>query len=136
MGEAIPIAMLLFLPGLACDARIYAPQLAAFAESRGAFLAVSRRQASTEHPYSLSPESLRQLPDGSAIVLPSPNGATLSSIAAEFDASVFTGCLRNASSVASACREIGGPTLVIAAGERWGEQTIRRVEIQVLCIRA
>jgi pimeloyl-ACP methyl ester carboxylesterase len=34
LGEAIPIAMLLFLPGLACDARIYAPQLAAFPESR------------------------------------------------------------------------------------------------------
>ncbi|MGZ3259641.1 MAG: alpha/beta fold hydrolase [Croceibacterium sp.] len=34
MGEAIPIAMLLFLPGLACDARIYASQLAAFPDSR------------------------------------------------------------------------------------------------------
>ena len=34
MGEAITIAMLLFLPGLACDARIYAPQLAAFPDSR------------------------------------------------------------------------------------------------------
>ena len=27
-------AMLLFLPGLICDARVFAPQLAAFAESR------------------------------------------------------------------------------------------------------
>jgi len=34
MGEAIQVAMLLFLPGLACDARIYAPQLAAFPDSR------------------------------------------------------------------------------------------------------
>jgi pimeloyl-ACP methyl ester carboxylesterase len=34
MGEAIQVAMLLFLPGLACDARIYAPQLAAFEDSR------------------------------------------------------------------------------------------------------
>lgn len=34
MGEAITIAMLLFLPGLACDARIYAPQIAAFPDSR------------------------------------------------------------------------------------------------------
>jgi 2-phosphosulfolactate phosphatase len=40
-------------------------------------------------------------------------------IAAELGAVVFAGCLRNASSVATACREIGGPTLVIAAGERW-----------------
>lgn len=34
MGEAIQVAMLLFLPGLACDARIYEPQLAAFPDSR------------------------------------------------------------------------------------------------------
>ena len=34
MGEAIQLAMLLFLPGLACDARIYEPQLAAFPDSR------------------------------------------------------------------------------------------------------
>jgi pimeloyl-ACP methyl ester carboxylesterase len=34
MGEAITVAMLLFLPGLACDARIYTPQLAAFPDSR------------------------------------------------------------------------------------------------------
>jgi pimeloyl-ACP methyl ester carboxylesterase len=34
LGEAILVAMLLFLPGLACDARIYAPQLAAFPDSR------------------------------------------------------------------------------------------------------
>ena len=34
MGEAITVAMLLFLPGLACDARIYTPQVAAFPDSR------------------------------------------------------------------------------------------------------
>nr|WP_166179507.1 alpha/beta hydrolase [Altererythrobacter segetis] len=33
-GRGDSIAMLLFLPGLACDARIYAPQLAAFPDSR------------------------------------------------------------------------------------------------------
>ena len=31
-------AMLLFLPGLICDARIYAPQLAAFPDSRAVAL--------------------------------------------------------------------------------------------------
>lgn len=94
---------------------------AELAESRGAFLAVSRRRAGATHPYSLSPASLQALPGGSTIVLPSPNGATLSAIAAELDATVFAGCLRNASSIAAACRKIGGPALVIAAGERWGD---------------
>lgn len=91
------------------------------AESLGAFLAVGRRWVNESHPYSLSPESLRQLPAGSTIVLPSPNGATLSAIAAEFSATVFAGCLRNAASIAAACRAVGGPTAVIAAGERWGD---------------
>ncbi|MGH2548356.1 MAG: 2-phosphosulfolactate phosphatase [Thermomicrobiales bacterium] len=94
---------------------------AAKAESLGAFLAVSRNRVSDEHPYSLSPASMAKLPAGSTIVLPSPNGATLSAMTSEFDAEVFAGCLRNASSVAAACRAIGGPTVVIAAGERWGD---------------
>lgn len=94
---------------------------AQLAESRGALLAVGRRRVSAEHPYSLSPESLLGLPPSSTIVLPSPNGATLSGIAAELGVEVFAACLRNASSVAAACREIGGPTLVVAAGERWGD---------------
>ncbi|CAN5591123.1 hypothetical protein BH09CHL1_BH09CHL1_11880 [soil metagenome] len=92
---------------------------AAKAHSLGAFLAVSRSKVSAEHPYSLSPGSMQNLPAGSTIVLPSPNGATLSAMTSEFSAEVFAGCLRNASSVAAACHAIGGPTVVIAAGERW-----------------
>lgn len=91
------------------------------AQSLGAFLAVSRSKVSAEHPYSLSPDSMQSLPAGSTIVLPSPNGATLSAMSSDFRAQVFAGCLRNASSVAAACRAIGGPTAVIAAGERWGD---------------
>jgi 2-phosphosulfolactate phosphatase len=91
------------------------------AESLGAYLAVSRSKVSEEHPYSLSPDSMQNLPAGSTIVLPSPNGATLSAMTSEFNAEVFAGCLRNASSVAAACHAIDGPTVVIAAGERWGD---------------
>lgn len=90
-----------------------------FAESRGALLAVNRRNVDKANPYSLSPESLLKLPPATNIVLPSPNGSTLSAIASEFDAAVFAGCLRNATSVAAACRAIAGPIAVIAAGERW-----------------
>jgi 2-phosphosulfolactate phosphatase len=96
---------------------------AEIARQHDAFLAVSRRRVDAEHPYSLSPQSLQQLPAGSRIVLPSPNGATLSSIADELGATVIAGCLRNASAVARACRAIGGPVLVIAAGERWSDVT-------------
>lgn len=91
------------------------------ARQNDALLAVGRRRIDTDHPYSLSPQSLQRLPPGSRIVLPSPNGATLSGIAAEFGAAVIAGCLRNASAVAAACQETGGPALVIAAGERWGD---------------
>jgi 2-phosphosulfolactate phosphatase len=94
---------------------------AALAAERGALLAVNRRHTSAEYPYSLSPVSLLALPDGSTIVLPSPNGATLSAIAAEPGKTVLSGCLRNATRVAAACRAAGGPTLMIAAGERWGD---------------
>jgi 2-phosphosulfolactate phosphatase len=95
----------------------------AAAREHGALLAVSRRRTNAEHPYSLSPQSLQRLPAGSRIVLPSPNGATLAGIAADFGATVIAGCLRNASTVAQVCRAIGGPVLVIAAGERWRDGT-------------
>jgi 2-phosphosulfolactate phosphatase len=84
-----------------------------------AVLAVPRNQVSPERPYALSPPTLRNLPEGSRIVLPSPNGATLSTIAAESGVTVLAGCLRNASAVAGACRDREGGVAVIAAGERW-----------------
>jgi 2-phosphosulfolactate phosphatase len=72
-------------------------------------------------PYSLSPASLRSIPTGTRLVLPSPNGATLTLIAAESGVPhVFAGCLRNATAVAGAVRRIGGTVTVIAAGERRG----------------
>src|SRR5512132_133426 len=47
----------------------------AFAESKGAVLAGGR---GTDSNYSLSPASLLEIPAGSRLVLPSPNGAALS----------------------------------------------------------
>ncbi len=92
---------------------------AALADELDALLAVSRDQVSAEHPFSLSPPSLLNLPAASRLVLPSPNGATLSTIAAESGATVFAGCLRNATAVGQACRNRPGNVAVIAAGERW-----------------
>ena len=49
---------------------------------------------------SLCPASLRRLPAGTSVVLPSPNGSTCSLEAAESGGTVAAGCLRNAAAVA------------------------------------
>ena len=84
-----------------------------YAASVGAELAVNRPYAG----YSLSPESLMGIPAGYRIVLPSPNGATLT-LAAK-PTPVIAGCLRNARAVALAASRYGRKIAVIAAGERW-----------------
>ncbi|WP_436495101.1 2-phosphosulfolactate phosphatase [Actinokineospora sp. HUAS TT18] len=70
-------------------------------------------------PWTLRPSSLVDLPAGTFLGLPSPNGATLSAAAAETGVPVFAGCLRNAPAVAAAVRGLG-PVGVVAASERWG----------------
>ena len=92
------------------------------ARELGATLAVSRAGVSPESPYSLSPGSLQTLPRGTKLVLPSPNGATLSAIAGGYGCTVLAGCLRNASAVGRACVELGTSIAVIAAGERWSDE--------------
>ncbi len=87
---------------------------ASFAASVNAELAHPKRSSSR---YSLSPESLLHIKPGARIVLPSPNGATLTLAARPTP--VFAGCLRNAEAVALAARKLGPKIAVIAAGERW-----------------
>lgn len=86
----------------------------AYAVSVGATLADPGR-----HPtrYSLSPASLTAIPTGTRIVLPSPNGSTLT-VAAK-PTPVLAGCLRNAQAVAAVARTYGRKIAVIPAGERW-----------------
>ncbi len=98
---------------------------AEFSRERGAVLAVGRRETTPERPFSLSPRSLHQLEPGSAIVLPSPNGATLCVEARELGATVLVGSLRNATAVAGYLQQLGGPVAVIAAGERWPDGSLR-----------
>jgi 2-phosphosulfolactate phosphatase len=91
-----------------------------YARSLGALLAGSTRSDG----YSLSPSSLLSIPPGTRLVLPSPNGATLS--LATRDALTFSGCLRNAQAVARAAQKLGDRILIVPAGERWpGSQTLR-----------
>src|SRR5215467_8243119 len=86
----------------------------AYAVSVGATLADPGRHPSR---YSLSPASLTAIPSGTRLVLPSPNGATLT-LAAK-PTPVLAGCLRNARAVAVAARKYGHKIAVIPAGERW-----------------
>jgi 2-phosphosulfolactate phosphatase len=73
--------------------------------------------------YSLSPASLRDLPSGYRLVLPSPNGAALSFTAAH--PVVLAACLRNAAAVAQAAARLGSTVAVIPAGEMWSTGEFR-----------
>lgn len=96
-----------------------------FAQSIGAELAVDRRKLSGERPYSLWPRSLEQIPEGTKLVLPSPNGSAISAAAARSGREVLAGCLRNRSAVARAALQLGATIGVIAAGERWPDGSLR-----------
>ncbi len=74
--------------------------------------------------YSLSPASLVEIPTGTQLILPSMNGARLSS--EPTSCPIFAGCLRNCRAVAHAVQHTGKHVTVIAAGERWNDdQSIR-----------
>src|SRR5207248_9928302 len=93
----------------------------AYADSLGAVLATRRRQHTTG--YSLSPASLLRLPAGTRLVLPSPNGATLSLATGHLP--TLAGCLRNARAVAQALQRYGRRIGVVPAGERWEDGSLR-----------
>ncbi|HEY3240283.1 MAG TPA: 2-phosphosulfolactate phosphatase [Acidimicrobiia bacterium] len=93
---------------------------AEYAAAASALLAVGRRATDAAHPFSLSPATLLDLPAGSRLVLPSPNGSALAFGAAEAGArAVLASCLRNAAAVAAVARTAGGSVGVVPAGERW-----------------
>lgn len=72
--------------------------------------------------YSLSPLSFKDIAAGERVVLASPNGAALTSCSKS--KLTFSGCLRNAKAVAEAVPP-GGTVLVVPAGEKWPDGTIR-----------
>jgi len=75
-----------------------------------------------QHGWGLRPSTVRRMPPGTYLALPSPNGAALCSAAAAAGTHVVTGCLRNAKAVARLSKTLaeGEPIGVIPAGERWG----------------
>lgn len=102
-----------------------------FATSVEAELAVQRGDRSNRslgdrgihNRYSLSPQSLSQIPQGTRLVLPSPNGSTLSLTTG--DTPTLAGCLRNCRVVAQAAMECGSQIAVIPAGEKWQDDSLR-----------
>ncbi len=94
----------------------------AFAESAGAVLAGERGRTP-----SLSPHSLRSLPAGSRLVLPSPNGSACTVIAGESKIPTLAACLRNAAAVAGFINDHhpGAVVGVIACGELWPGGALR-----------
>ncbi len=91
---------------------------AAYAAERDAVLAGRREDGGP----SLSPTDLLGVPSGMRLVLPSPNGSTISFEAADLGVEhVLAGCLRNATATARRAHELaaGRPIAVIAGGEGW-----------------
>jgi 2-phosphosulfolactate phosphatase len=105
-------------------------QAAEYARRIGAVAAVGRGQTTPEHPWSLSPAALRTAPVVADLVLPSPNGSTISAAASATGLPVVAACLRNARAVGRWLREQGygatdAPIGVVAAGERWPDGSLR-----------
>jgi 2-phosphosulfolactate phosphatase len=92
-----------------------------YAQSVGALLANFDRKL--DGGYSLSPASLRSIPFGTRLVLPSPNGSTLSLATGEVP--TFIGCLRNAKAVGSLLSRWGRRISFVPAGERWPDGSLR-----------
>ena len=109
---------------------------ASYAEARGAVLARGRREALADGGPSLSPRSLLDLEGVERLVLPSPNGATVTLGLAEAGAAVVAASLRNASVVAAWLAErlgSGGAVALVAAGERWPDGSLRSTMSRIGC---
>ncbi|KAA0020179.1 2-phosphosulfolactate phosphatase [Antrihabitans cavernicola] len=102
----------------------WADGAAEFARDHGADLAVGRRQRQPGQ-VSLSPATVRDAVDIQRLVLPSPNGSSISFALADAGVTVIGASLRNAGAVAQYLAASDAVVAVIAAGERWPDGTLR-----------
>jgi 2-phosphosulfolactate phosphatase len=97
----------------------------------GATLAVGRFEALSRgdaRHVSLSPASLAEVEGIERLVLPSPNGSSIAFALADSGAQVVGACLRNAGAVARWLAPKvadGASVVVVPAGERWYDDTLR-----------
>lgn len=100
---------------------------AAFADSLGATLAVGRLEETLldQRGVSLSPAAMSRVRGVDRILLPSPNGSTIASLLADAGATVVAASLRNATAVGRWVALEGGTVVIIAAGERWDDGSLR-----------
>jgi 2-phosphosulfolactate phosphatase len=98
-----------------------AEALPEFAASHEALYAAHGRAQT--NGFSLAPSSLINMPRGTRLVLPSPNGSKLS--LATGDVPTLAGSLRNAKAVAHIACQFGTRIGVVAAGERWPDGSLR-----------
>lgn len=94
---------------------------AAHAAARGALVAGRRGEAEPN----ASPTSLTRLPAGTRVVVPSPNGATCALAARRVGVPVVLGALVNAQAVAEYVRAADGAVVLVPAGERWPDGSLR-----------
>ncbi|MDY6897703.1 MAG: 2-phosphosulfolactate phosphatase [Cyanobacteriota bacterium] len=91
-----------------------------YAKSIEAQLATKRTSATG---YSLSPQSLTKISPGTKLVLPSPNGSSLTLLTGSKP--TLAGCLRNCEAVARFAQKYGSKIAVIPAGEKWEDGSLR-----------
>jgi 2-phosphosulfolactate phosphatase len=104
----------------------------AYAGVHGAVLARPRSATRLGGGVSLSPGSIRAAHGVSDLVLPSPNGSTISTLLADAGAEVVAASLRNRSAVAewlahrfAAARGRQPAVVLVPAGERWPDGSLR-----------
>jgi 2-phosphosulfolactate phosphatase len=99
-----------------------------YAVEREATLAVGRLEARSfagSGAVSLSPASMARATGVDRVVLPSPNGSSIAFGLADAGCVVVGACLRNRNAVARWLRANGGTVAVVAAGERWADDSLR-----------
>ncbi|MCA1995451.1 MAG: 2-phosphosulfolactate phosphatase [Coleofasciculus sp. S288] len=84
---------------------------------------LASRKRTSSNGYSLSSASLLNIPLGTRLVLPSPNGASLTLRTGKTP--TLAGCLRNCKAVAQLAQGYGTKIAVIPAGERWEDGSLR-----------
>lgn len=84
---------------------------------------LAERDRKVPGKFSLSPSSLINIPQHTRLVLPSPNGSSLSLSAV--NSFTLCGCIRNAKAVAEFAMSKGKRISVIPAGEKWPDGSLR-----------